>query len=183
VIDQTTAEFILDGRSLLLHFEDGKTSGRVGDPKPINSPNPVNELFWFDPYNAMARIVNSSTRCYLAPGRSLSLGFVITEGERRVLVRAIGPGLRTFGVGQPLENPRLNVSDARFAPLPVDLSLPDVSRTTLDMAAQRAGAFPLPSASDRGKFLTLQPGAYIADVTAADNQSAGEVMIEVYQLP
>jgi hypothetical protein len=177
-VDPTTAEIVVDGRTLLLHFDENKASGRVGEPVPGR----FNQLFWFDSYDATARIVNSSTRCYVAPGRTVSMGFVITDGERRVLVRAIGLGLRTFGISQPLESPVLKLHEAGSS-LPVDFEIPAASRATLDIAAQRAGTFPLPSASDRGKFLTLQQGAYIAEVSAADKDSAGEVLIEVYQLP
>jgi hypothetical protein len=178
VIDQTTAEIVLDGGALRLHFDDGTLTGSVGEP----TPGKFGAFFLFSAYDATTRLVNCSTRCYVAPGRSVSFGFVISDGERRVLVRAIGPGLRTFGITQPLDNPALRIHAAGSS-LPVDLELPSTSRATLDIAAQRAGTFPLPSANDTGKYLTLQQGAYIAEVVAADGVAAGEVLVEVYQLP
>jgi hypothetical protein len=177
VVDATTAELVLDGRAWRLRFDADKPSGRMDEP---NRRFP--HLFWFDPYNPTTRMVNSSARCYVAPGRSVSVGFVISEGARRLLVRAIGPGLRTFGISEPLDSLVLRVHEAGSS-LPIDASLPAASRETLDTAARRVGAFPLPSANDRAKFLTLPQGAYIAEVSSADNQSAGEVLVEVYQLP
>jgi hypothetical protein len=178
VIDQSTAEIIIDGRSQVLHFDVDKTSGVVGE----SIAGRFNQIFWLDPYNATTRLVNCSTRTYVAPGRSVSFGFVVSEGERRVLVRAIGPGLSRFGITQPLENPQLEVHLSNRL-LPVDFDLPESSRATLDLAAQRAGTFPLPAANDQGKYLTLTQGAYIAEVRAPNAQAAGDVLIEVYQLP
>ena len=179
VVDQSTAELILDGSTLRLHFDEGKLSGRVGESPAASG---LLYLFSLDAYSATARLVNCSTRSYVASGHSGSFGFVIVDGERRVLVRAVGPGLRTFGITQPLVNPKLNIHTPKSS-LPVDLGLPPPSATTLNVAAQRAGTFPLPSSSDIGKFLTLQPGAYIAEVAAIDGVAEGEVLIEVYQLP
>lgn len=180
VVDQATAIIVLDGAPLRLHFDDGLPSGRVGEPIPGTLG--LIPYFKFSPYDATTRLANCSTRCYVAPGRSVSFGFVISEGERRVLVRAVGPGLRTFGITQPLENPTLGVYRTGSSE-PVDGRLPPSSRTTLAIAAERAGAFPLPSANDRSKFLTIQKGAYIAEVAATDGAAAGEVLVEVYQLP
>jgi hypothetical protein len=177
-VDKTDAEIVLDGSTFRLRFDDDKLSGVVSDP----NPSIFAAFFSFAVYDATTRLANCSTRCYAAPGRSASFGFVISEGERRVLVRAIGPGLRAFGITQPLENLRLEIHPAG-SPLPVDLGLPSSSRATLDIAAQRAGAFPLPSANDRGAYLTLQKGAYIAEVAASDGVATGDVLIEAYQLP
>jgi hypothetical protein len=45
------------------------------------------------------------------------------------------------------------------------------------------GAFPLPSASlDSALVLTLNPGAYTAVVSPADNGS-GIAMVEIYEVP
>lgn len=179
VVDQTTAEMVVDDRIIRLRFTDGDRAGYIDEQI---SGKVLVPIFSFAGYDASTRLSNCSTRSFVAPGRTVTLGFVITTGERRVLVRAVGPGLRSFGVSEPLQNPRLNVYPARSG-LPVDFSLPATSRTTLDLAAQRVGAFPLPSANDTGKFLTLTQGAYIVEVAAADRVSTGEVLVEVYQLP
>ena len=79
-------------------------------------------------------------------------------------------------------NLKMNVHPAGTL-LPVDFELPPSSATTLNIAAQRAGTFPLPSPSDVGKYLTLHQGAYVAEIAAIDGVATGEVLIEVYQLP
>jgi hypothetical protein len=179
VVDQTTAEIVFDGGAQRLHFADGTQRGYVGEPFDALGLLPS---FSFDAYNAPGRLVNCSTRCYVASGHSVSFGFVVADGERRMLVRAIGPGLRTFGITQPLANPSLSIHSSRSF-LPVDFGLPPSSSVTLIIAANRAGTFPLPSPSDSGKYLTLKQGAYVAEVAAIDGVAEGEVLVEVYQLP
>ena len=178
VVDQATSEIVINSSTFVLHFTGGDLAGRLGDPRP----NSFNHSFLFSPYDAATRLVNASTRSYVAPGRRVSLGFVISSGERRVLVRAIGPGLRTFGVAEPLEQLRMGVFRSGSL-LAVDLGLPATSRATLEIAAQRAGAFPLPTAGDIGQYLTLREGAYTVEVFSANRESSGEVLLEVYQLP
>jgi hypothetical protein len=180
VVDPATAEIVLDGRALRLRFDAGTaTTGYVDEPFVGFQ---LVTRFWFEAYDATTRLANCSTRSYVAPGRSVSFGFVVSDGEQRVLVRAVGAGLRSFGITQPLENLKLRIYEAGSS-LPVDAGLPPSTRATLDIAAQRAGAFPLPSVNDIGKYLILQKGAYIAEVAALDGVAAGEVLIEVYQLP
>jgi hypothetical protein len=51
-------------------------------------------------------------------------------------------------------------------------------------AARDAGAFALPPGSrDAAVILTLAPGAYTAQVTAAEGIGTGTALIELYELP
>src|SRR5438045_1967126 len=53
-----------------------------------------------------APLANVSVRSTLASGQSTTVGFVVGGTmPRRVLVRAIGPGLAAFGVTNGLSNP------------------------------------------------------------------------------
>jgi hypothetical protein len=177
VLTPETAEIILDQRRLVLTFEPSTRAGRIFGERGNFTP-----LFSFAEYNNDARIVNVSTRAFVAPGRSISLGFVVSGGRRRVLVRVVGPGLRTFGVSEPLDAPRLIVhpSGSRF---PVVFETAWSARSAADSAAPHAGAFPLPAPGDGGALLVLDAGAYIAEVNGSDERSSGEVLVEVYQLP
>src|SRR5262245_20294745 len=59
---------------------------------------------------AAVPLMNLSVRATLAPGATIVSGFVVGGTEpRRVLVRAVGPGLAPFGVTGVLNNPALNV--------------------------------------------------------------------------
>ena len=130
-----------------------------------------------------ARLVNVSVRTFLPAGRDgTALGFVV-EGPttRRVLLRAIGPSLATFGVTDALANPRLEVHhDGAWIAGNDDWS----GSSALNTAFNEAGAFPLadPASHDAALVLVASPGAYT--VTCADAaRAAGTVLIEIYELP
>ena len=51
-------------------------------------------------------------------------------------------------------------------------------------AAIQTGAFTLPSGSkDAAVVITLNPGAYTAQIKSAKNASSGVALIEIYELP
>jgi len=120
-------------------------------------------------------LINASNRAFLLAGGSVSTGFVLTEGARLVLVRAIGPGLQPFGVTNPVREIALNIRDG--AGLPVRTDADD------DLVAVSAavGAFPM-RPGDVAFLVRLSAGAYTATVRASDDTASGEVLIEVYLL-
>jgi len=128
---------------------------------------------------------NISARGFVSDNepRSLTLGFVISgAGSRPVLLRAVGPGLRTFGVNQAASQPRLEL----FAPDNTQLA-----ENTLHTAApnpreladttRQFGAFPLAEGSaDAAMLLHLPAGVYIARTTASPGSLAGIALVELY---
>jgi hypothetical protein len=111
----------------------------------------------------------------------LIAGFVLTGTQpRRILLRAIGPGLAPFGVARALSDPVLALYRGQS-----QLAANDdweISRSAAAMAVtgQRLKAFSLPSASlDAALLLTLAPGAYTVNVSSADG-SPGVALVEVY---
>ncbi len=133
---------------------------------------------------AAQRLVNLSARATAASEEQAAIvGFVITGLESKsVLVRAVGPGLRNFGVPAALTAPNLEL---RRGSTPVATnagwsSAPNA--TEIAGAAARSGAFPLGAgATDSAIFTTLAPGAYTAVISAADGR-AGVALVEVYDL-
>jgi hypothetical protein len=124
-------------------------------------------------------LMNVSTRATLGAGGALNPGFVIGgSAPRTVLVRAIGPGLASFGVTDALPNPTLVVfSGARQVAANDDWG-DDVNVNAVFGAV---GAFGLPAASkDAALVLTLPPGAYTLVIRGATPGEAGEVLAEVY---
>jgi hypothetical protein len=126
-----------------------------------------------------APLMNLSVRATLAAGGTVSPGFVVGgTAPRRVLVRAVGPGLSAFGVTGLLGNPRLTVFNGSLAIGANDDwgGDPDVNATFVAV-----GAFGLPATSkDSAVVLTLQPGAYTIAVRGSTATEAGEVLVEVY---
>jgi hypothetical protein len=128
------------------------------------------------------RLLNLSVRGEILPGDdSLIAGFVLTGTEpRRILLRAIGPGLAPFGVARTLADPVLALyrGQSQFA----TNDDWEISRSAAAIAAtgQRLRAFALPAASlDAALLLTLAPGAYTVNVSSADG-SPGVALVEVY---
>jgi hypothetical protein len=128
--------------------------------------------FALAPFAAPVPLVNISTRATLAAGAALTPGFVVGGTiPRRVLVRAVGPGLAGFGV-----------TGAAAAPvLTIFRGTTEIARATgwgADLAATftAVGAFALaPGSRDAAVVLALAPGAYTARV-----EGAGEVLAEIY---
>jgi DNA-binding beta-propeller fold protein YncE len=140
------------------------------------------------------QLVNISTRGFVDTNGSLIAGFVVSgTSPKRVLVRAVGPGLAAFGLASALSDPVLEVhrgsgatvatNDDWGTPVTVDAAHPAASAAEIVTANASVGAFPLNAGSkDAAMVVTLDPGSYSAVVTGA-GKSSGAVLVEVYELP
>lgn len=111
-------------------------------------------------------------------------GFVIGgSGAKRVLLRAAGPALVTFGVTGALTDPSLVLMRAAAGPIPAtEIAANDDWPATLGADATRAGAFAFaPGSRDAGLVVTLPPGAYTARVRAPAG-AVGVALVELYDL-
>ena len=124
------------------------------------------------------RLISLSSRGRVGPSpRTLITGFVIGgSASKRVLLRATGPALASFGVTGTLPNPRLQLYDGNGKLI---LENDDWSGAeTLDTSAH-VGAFALVAGSkDAALVTTLAPGAYTMHVV--DNTGAGVGLAEIY---
>lgn len=128
-----------------------------------------------------ARITNISTRGQVGFGEPLLAGFVITgDLRKRVLIRAVGPTLASFGLTGLLADPKIDVlsgttvvaSNNDWTEAAVTAQVASVSPTV--------GAFPLNAGSkDSAIVLQLAPGAYTVQV-AGVGASGGTVLVEIY---
>ncbi len=142
------------------------------------------EIYRAGPVDGAARLVNIATRGGVSAGSPLVGGFVVSgNAPKRVLVRAVGPGLAAFGVGGVLANPRLAVfAEARMLAENDDWNLGDAA-ADVAAAGRAAGAFALAAGSrDAALVLTLLPGAYTAQVSGVAATS-GTALVEIYELP
>lgn len=132
-----------------------------------------------------APLVNVSTRTVLAAGGNAITGFVIGgTASRRVLIRAIGPGLVAFGVAGTLANPVLSLwRGATVIGGNDDFSTGNAVDRTLPFEFERVGAFALTATfRDAALIATLAPGAYTALIAGGTATDAGVVLLEVYFL-
>ena len=165
---RTSVNFVgLVAASITL-IDDSQTTLPPPPSETVNPPPP-------------APLMNLSTRATIAAGGNLSVGFVVGgTTPRRVLVRAIGPGLAQFGLGGTLANPVLTVFSGTL-PLATNDDWDDSGNLRATFAA--VGAFGLAQGSaDAAVIVTLQPGAYTAGVRGGSTADAGEVLVEIYLL-
>lgn len=131
-----------------------------------------------------AKIVNFSGRAQVGAGADVLItGFVLGEGAtKRVLVRAVGPGLAALGVNGTLSDPvislfagsRLVQSNTRWNA--------SSDAAAIRAATSQAGAFPLAEGSrDSALIATVGPGAYAVHLSGAHG-AAGIALVEVYDL-
>lgn len=132
------------------------------------------------------RLVNISTRAYVGAGSSAEIAGIVITGSKSttVLVRAVGPTLGQFGVGNSLAQPTLQVVDGSGAVVASNTGWSANSNANQIAASSAAvGAFALPNGSaDCALLVTLAPGTYTAVVTGIGG-SSGVALVEAYQVP
>ena len=135
-----------------------------------------------EPQSAEARLINLSTRGHVGRGEDLLITGVTVGGTqaKRLLIRAVGPGLRPHGVTGVLADPLLRLmSGGREIAVNDDWD----GSGEVAAAAGTVGAFPLPAGSkDAALVVTLSPGNYTAQVVG-HGSATGVAMIEVYEIP
>ncbi|HEY5550995.1 MAG TPA: hypothetical protein VIK52_03850, partial [Opitutaceae bacterium] len=133
------------------------------------------------------RLVNVSTRGFCGTGDQVLIpGFVIVGGPKRLLLRAVGPGIAAAPVNVPGAMPD---PDLRVIPLGRSFTVAandnwgDGGQTTaLQTVFAQAGAFALaPNSLDAALVVRLPPGGYTVIVSGADADT-GVVLVEVYDL-
>jgi len=129
-----------------------------------------------------ARLINISTRSPVGGASETQIaGFVIGgTAAKTVLIRASGPALDAFNVAGTLPDPVLTLFSG-----PTQLATNTGWGTSANAAdimttAAAVGAFSWSSGSaDSAILVTLQPGAYTAQVTSASGDT-GVALVEVY---
>jgi hypothetical protein len=128
-----------------------------------------------------ARLVNVSARTMVGTGADVLIaGFVITgNAPKKLLLRAVGPGLARFGVTGVLADPQLELFQGNTR-----LQQNDNwgGAAALNSTFDQVGAFGLEANSrDAAILVTLPPGSYSVVVSGVNN-STGVALIEVYEI-
>ena len=131
-----------------------------------------------------SELVNLSTLGFVGAGDNvLTAGFAISgNAPKRLLIRAVGPGLAPFGVSNPLSDPQLGlVPLGRSEPIATNDDWPDTD--SVRTAFKAAGAFALqPGSKDAALVITLEPGAYTVIVSGVNGTANGDALVEIYDL-
>lgn len=150
----------------------------------VNNGTGVGLLEVYDITGA-ARLMNISTRAVVGTaGNVLISGLSIAPGggARRLLIRAIGPGLGGFGVTGFLADPVLSIMRGNQQVTGNDNWQTGNIPAEVAQAATQAAAFPLAAGSRDAALVTnLEPDNYTVVVSGAANTS-GIALIEIYDL-
>ena len=125
-----------------------------------------------------SRPANISVRTNVATGATVIPGFVLQgSGSKRVLIRAVGPGLAAFGLTGTMPDPKFSVYQGNTKIAEND----DWTAANIGNAFTATGAFNLPAGSKDAALVTdLAAGQnYTVQVTNASG-TGGIVLIEVY---
>jgi uncharacterized delta-60 repeat protein len=156
----------------------------------VSSSGPGNGValgeIYEDSYSVYTKLTNLSARAFVGTGENVAIGgFTLSgTGKVRLLVRAVGPTLGTFGVSGVLANPVLTVFDSQGHVLATNddwgtQSNPDQVSTV----SASVGAFALPAGShDAALLIELPAGSYTAQVGGSDG-GTGVALLEIYEAP
>lgn len=125
-----------------------------------------------------SRPANISVRTNVATGTLVTPGFVVQgTGTKRVLIRAVGPGLAAFGLAGTMADPKFTVFQGSTKIAETD----DWTTANIGQAFTATGAFALPAGSKDAALVTdLAAGKdYTVQVTNASG-AGGIVLVEVY---
>jgi hypothetical protein len=134
------------------------------------------------------KVTNVATRGMVGTGQSqLIAGFVVSGNTaKKVLVRAVGPGLAAapFNVSGTLADPVLRLVRGESQIVRENDNWEQGNDIALiNDASSRVGAFPLASGSrDAAILISLPPGTYSAQVSGTGT-TTGIALVEVYEVP
>ena len=139
--------------------------------------------------NSPGRLINLSVLSMDGPNNQLlTVGFAIggagTSGSENLLLRASGPALSTFGVGNVLADPSITVFQGGTTVASNDNWGSTTANITAVTSAEAAtGAFPLTSSSSLDaalvQTLPIASGGYSVQVVGKNN-SMGNTLAEIY---
>ena len=133
--------------------------------------------------SADSLLANISTRGFVESGENVMLGgFIIGGGSnaRNAIVRALGPSLATFGVGNALADPMLVLHDRNGVAVIENDDWKQNDQTGASQEAQvRATGVPPSSDLEAAIVTTLPPGNYTA-IVRGKGDGTGVGLVEVY---
>lgn len=136
----------------------------------------------YEPAASVAsKIVNASARGLVGTGHVLLGGFGVSgSGQRRLLIRALGPQLAAYGVDGVLPAPVLEVYDGSG----VEIAANAAWDMALESSYAGAGAPRLAAASnDAAVVVTVAAGGSYTAVVRSGDGSTGEALLEIYEVP
>ena len=124
-----------------------------------------------------SQLGNISTRAFVQTGDDVMIaGVVVQFHNKHVIVRALGPTLTSYGISNPLADPKLELHDGNGALIAAN----DDWKDSQQSAITATGIAP-PDDLEAAIVTTLTPGNYTAIVRGYRN-GTGNALVEVYAL-
>lgn len=168
--------------ALLVHLAPGRYSALVSASGESAGGVALVELYDADSDPDLL-LSNLSTRAFVREGAPLIAGFVLAgEGERQLLLRAVGPSLAAYGIAGPKTDPNLRLvsADGRRMDQEEDWASRPGSSLTATFAS-RLGAFPLPVGARDAAWVALVPGPSRQTMIVSDERGGeGVCLVELY---
>src|SRR5438046_155262 len=129
--------------------------------------------------NSTAYLANISTRALVQTGNNVLIGgFIISgTGPKKLVMRALGPTLSSFGVPGALQNPTLELRNGAGALISFNDNWADAPNKQQIIDAHLAP----PNAAEPAILATLDPGNYTAIVRGVNN-TTGVALVEGYDI-
>ena len=152
----------------------GILSFEANDPKLGGQP----QLLTLTAAGGSPHLKNISTRLQVGTGDNVLIGGFIVGGSapRKVMIRAVGPSLRSNGIAGALADPTLEVFQGETLIASNDDWGSGLSRETI----RQSGLAPL-NDLESAMILTLDPGSYTTIVRGLEN-ATGVALVEAYVL-
>ena len=131
------------------------------------------------------RTSNLSVRVQVQPGDGALIGGFVIQGSayKRLLIRGIGPTLKSFGVTGALDDPILTIYSGQTVVATNDKWSAGTEVPGLVAATANVGAFALATGTeDAALLITLPPAAYTVKIEGK-NAAAGVALLEIYEVP
>lgn len=170
--------------ALLLELDPGAYTGAVGGSG--NSTGvALAEIYDTDGPASPSRLVNVASRGFVGTGGNVIIpGFVVSgDATMRVLVRAVGPTLGTFGVGGVVQDPKFDFFGSENVVIGSNdnWSTNAGAQAAVSAAAQYSAAFPLPVGSrDAGSVFVIGSGGHTVVISGVGD-TTGVCLVEGYQ--
>jgi hypothetical protein len=163
---------------------DGALRRAISGARSAHVSGPGSGIVLVECYDSggSGRLVNVSARNRVGTGSDVLIAGFFIEGPsaKTLLIRGIGPKLADLGVSGVLANPKLEVYRGT-----TKVAENDDWNNAFVALANRAGAGGLPipvGGRDAALVITLNPGLHSAIVSGVNN-STGEALVEVYEMP
>lgn len=179
--------FTLDGNSAdaagILTLAPGSYTAVVSSK---NNATGVAMIEIYEDDNLSSRLINLSSRAYVGTGANVAIPGIVVRGgsaTKKLLIRAVGPGLTPFGVPAVLADPAITLTDSNGATVATNDNWETATNLADLTAATSRVTFPLAAGSkDSALLVSVPSGGYTVQVTGVAGATGG-VMVEVYELP